>query len=55
MEKMSFVKACKTFFGFKDGQTLAEFAAELKCLTDQDRADLTALFPSVGIEVTEQK
>ena len=51
METCSFVKACNNFFGRKPGQSLAEFSAELKELTEADRAELIALFPSVGYTI----
>jgi len=38
---MTFMAACKNFFGFKPGQTLSEFSAEIKALTPADRAELT--------------
>jgi hypothetical protein len=53
MQKMSFVKACKEFFGFKPEQKLAQFAEELKALTAKDRAELSGMFPSVGIEIED--
>jgi len=34
------VKAVQAFFGRKNGQTLADFAAELKALTESDRTDI---------------
>lgn len=52
MEKMSFVAACSKFFGKKPDQTLMQFRDELKALTEKDRADLCAMFKTVGIEVT---
>lgn len=51
-KRCSFVVACKEYFGFHPGQTLSEFSNELKNLTDKDRADLTAWFPSVDYEIT---
>lgn len=53
MEKVSFVVACKRYFGMKPEQTMGQFAQELKALTDKDRQDLKAMFPSVGYEVTD--
>lgn len=38
---MTFMGACKNFFGFKAGQTLGDFSAEVKALTKEDRAELT--------------
>ena len=51
MEKMSFMAACSRYFGKLPGQTLLQFRDEIAKLTPKDRADLTALFPSVGIEI----
>ena len=39
----SFVKACQNFFGRKPGQTLGEFAQEIKQLTQADRDELSVL------------
>lgn len=33
----SFVGAMKDFFGFKEGQTLTAFSAELKTLSEEER------------------
>lgn len=49
--KVGFVKACRDFFGLKPGETLAEFAAELKALTDKDKQDLVAEFKRIGWDV----
>lgn len=51
LEKVSFVTACNRFFGRKPGQTTGEFAVELRALTEKDKADLIAMFPSVGFEI----
>lgn len=40
------VALLKEFFGFKPGQTLTEFGAELKALTPEDKAELVALIRS---------
>lgn len=55
MENVTFVVACKKFFGFRPGMVLADFAAELKALTPADVADLKAEFPKVGYNVVENK
>ena len=52
MIKQQFTTACLKFFGKKPDQSLTEFAAELKQLTDQDRDDLRAMFKDIGIEIT---
>lgn len=36
------VKVLKDFFGVKPGDSLKDFAAELKELTDEDKAQLVA-------------
>lgn len=36
------VKILKDYFGTKDDQTLKDFAAELRELTDEDKAQLVA-------------
>lgn len=53
IKKCGFVVAMRYFFGPKEGETLQDFAAELKQLTPQDRADFIAMLPSVGYEVTD--
>lgn len=55
MQTMTFGAACFAFFGKKEGQTLGEFNQEIKALSDQDRADLIAMFPSVGITIEAHK
>ena len=44
-EKKISIKPLKEFFGLKEGQKLADFAEELKQLTDEDKQQL-----SKGIE-----
>ncbi len=41
MEELGFVIACRKFFGQQKDQSLGEFQAEVKKLTEQDRKDLT--------------
>lgn len=53
METMTFISACRKFFGLKDGQKLQDFAAEMRELTAQDRLDLIAMFRTVGIDATK--
>lgn len=42
---MTFMQACKDFFGLQDGQTPMQFAKEVKQLTSEDRAEI-----SIGLE-----
>ncbi|HEY6018437.1 MAG TPA: hypothetical protein VIY48_00600 [Candidatus Paceibacterota bacterium] len=39
-KKTGFIAACKSFFGLKPGQSLAEFRDEMKELTPKDRMDI---------------
>lgn len=53
---MKFVAAVNRYFG-KNGQTMAEFAAEIKNLTPKDRADMIpelekALGETIEVETT---
>ncbi len=51
MEK-AFIVACKEYFGFKPGQTLLEFKAEVAQLTPQDRAELAPMLAAqLGVPV----
>lgn len=40
MRELSFLAACKEFFGLKPGQTAVAFLQEIKGLTDADREDM---------------
>lgn len=52
MKQMTLTAAISQFFGRKyPGQTNLEFLAELKALTDKDRADFVEMFKTVGIEI----
>ena len=55
LKSMTFVMACNSFFGRKQGQTLQDFNTELKALQPKDRADLTEMFKTVGINVVEKQ
>lgn len=37
---MKFVVACLKYFGKREGQTAADFAAECKALTPEDRVEV---------------
>ena len=53
-QPVTFVVACKQFFGLLPGQTLQQFAAELRQLTPGDKAELITLFAGIGIDATKQ-
>lgn len=52
MQTMTITTACKSYFGYKPGQTLGEFMAEVKALTPDDREYFKREFVKVGIEIT---
>ena len=37
---LSFASACKIFFGLAPDQTLSDFMAEVRTLSEQDRAEM---------------
>lgn len=49
----SFVVCLKKHFGLKSHQTLKEFVAEVKQLTEKDREELTEMLKKEGYEVDE--
>lgn len=50
-KSMKFVTACNKFFGRLDGQSLSDFAAELKHLTDADKAEMAPqLAEALGVD-----
>jgi hypothetical protein len=54
---MKFAAACLSFFGKKPGETLNEFAVELRKLTPQDKAEFKpALEAALGqsVEITPE-
>ena len=53
LKQMTFVQACKTFFGLLPNETLLEFAQELRQLTPQDKLELIEMFRSIGIDATK--
>lgn len=52
-ESKSFIGACKDFFGYKPGETLKEFAEEVKQLTPQDRDEIKAELIKAGYSIKE--
>lgn len=51
-KSMTFIAACKDFFGLLPGQTLSQFLAETKALTEKDRAELSAMLAANGYTLT---
>ena len=50
-QTIAFTAACLKFFGKKEGQSNTEFMIEIRALSDKDKDDLKALFPSVGYTI----
>lgn len=53
LKHVSFIHACREFFGMLPGQTLQQFAAEIKQLTPDDKQELIKLFRQVGLDATK--
>lgn len=51
MKRMTFAAAMRDYFGVLPGGNAASFFAELKALTDEDKAWFRANLPSVGYEI----
>lgn len=52
MEKtMGFAAACKDYFGFQEGQTLAEFMQEVRALTPEDKAEISKGLEHQGYKI----
>lgn len=46
-DAISFTKAAREYFGLKPGQKLTAFAAELKDLTEADKAEMVPMLADV--------
>lgn len=53
MKFPSFTTAMKQYFGLKDGQTIGEFASELKALTHEAKMEFHAMLNAAGYECPE--
>jgi len=53
LKQVTFIMACRDFFGMKQGQTLQEFATEVKQLTPEDRKDMIEMFKTVGYDASK--
>ena len=53
LKMMTFVQACKFFFGSLPGQSLMDFAQELRALTPNDKLELIEMFKAIGIDATK--
>ena len=51
LKKMTFMAACRDFFGLHQGETFLEFGKEIKALTPEDRAEITEGLKQNGYEI----
>ncbi|MET0785361.1 MAG: hypothetical protein ABWY25_01475 [Paenisporosarcina sp.] len=54
LKLVTFIQACKLFFGLLPNQTLLQFMAEVKALTPADKTEMVELFRGVGLDATKQ-
>jgi hypothetical protein len=52
-KKMTFMAACKDYFGLHPGQTGLQFGQEIKALTEQDRKELREGLEKNGYEILQ--
>ena len=54
MDKIKFAAACMRFFGKKDGETIQQFAGEIKQLTPTDKAEIKPMLEKeLGVEIED--
>lgn len=51
-KQMTFVQACRDFFGLKEGQGLKDIMLEIKALTLEDRTEIKTGLEANGYEIT---
>jgi hypothetical protein len=51
LKKLTFMAACRDFFGVREGQTAMDFGKELKELPPQDRAEIKEGLTKLGYEI----
>jgi uncharacterized protein YcgL (UPF0745 family) len=51
MKSMTFMSACRDFFGMKPGQTPVQFGKEIKDLSEQDRAEIKQGLEGQGYQI----
>lgn len=54
MPEMTLIAATKKYLGLP-GESLSDFSAQYKRLTDADRDDLKAAFSAIGVTIVEKK
>ena len=50
-KKLTFMQACRDYFGLLPGQTSLDFGKEVKALNDADRAEIQAGLEKQGYEI----
>jgi len=53
LKNCTFIMACREFFGMLPGQTLQEFAKEVRELTTDEKKYFIELFTTVGYDATK--
>lgn len=48
---MTFIAACRQFFGMKPGQSLTDFGKEIRELPQKDREEIAAELRKAGLDV----
>jgi selenocysteine lyase/cysteine desulfurase len=51
LKKMTFMQACRDYFGLLPGQAAMDFMKEMKALTDQDRQEIANMLNGQGYEI----
>jgi hypothetical protein len=52
-KELSFMAACRDFFGLKEGQTALQFGQEIKQLTADDRKEIAAGLTAMGYKIQQ--
>lgn len=50
-KQMTFMQACRDYFGMHPGQTSVQFGTEIKALNEKDRAEITQGLKAQGYEI----
>jgi hypothetical protein len=50
-KKLTFMSACRDYFGLKPDQSPVQFGKEIKELTEADRAEIKAGLEKLGYEI----
>lgn len=53
MKQMTFMAACKDYFGLKHGQTALDFGREIKALSEADKAEIKAGLEQNGYQILQ--